>query len=156
MTDVTTIAITAPTIPDQSRIAALSADAVPVGAMAGNFSRETPEFAELLFASDEPATNDKEDHLTEPFPVRWWVAKKTTLISQATQEETAAVRLVLISPDLKTMAFSSGGAVDSWDLIRAIYGDGPYETPLQIIVHPVRTRAGRTMIRLRPSKKGGN
>ena len=152
MTDVKTLALTTPALDDSTRLTRLGADEVPVGSMAGNFGRENPDFATLLFAVEEPGTKDKEDHLAAPFEVQYWAAKKTELVSQATQEMTSSVRLVLISPTMETLAFNSTGAVESWDLVRAIHGDGPYSPPLKVLVHPVKTRTGRTLLRLRLAK----
>jgi hypothetical protein len=152
MAEPRTFALTAPGLSDDTRLTRLGADEVPMGSMAGNFGRENPDFATLLFAVEEPGTKDKEDHLAEPFAVRYWCAKKTELVAQATQELTASVRLVLISPDMETLAFNSTGAIESWDLVRAIHGDGPYDPPVKVLVHPVKTRTGRTMIRLRLAK----
>lgn len=149
MSDVQNFAIAIPSISDSARLSQMAADSVPVGTMAGNFSAADPNFATLLFAVDEPATEDKADHMTTPFLVRHWAAKKTELISERSGEATTAIRLVLVSPEGKTLAFTSAGAVDSWDLVRAVKGEGPYNPPLGVTVHPVTTRSGRTMLRLR-------
>jgi hypothetical protein len=149
MTQQTTFALAIPSVSDSARLSQLSADSVPVGSMAGNFNSQSPEFAALLFAVDEPATEDKADYMTKPFPVKWWAAKKTELVAERSGEVTAAVRVVLVSADLKTLAFTSAGIVDSLDLIRAVKGEGPYDPAVGVTVHPVSTRSGRQMLRLR-------
>jgi hypothetical protein len=57
--------------------------------------------------------------------------------------------VVLVSADFKTLAFTSAGIVDSLDLIRAVKGEGPYDPAVGVTVHPVSTRSGRQMLRLR-------
>ncbi len=136
---------------DKTKLSSLFEDNVPAGFECANFNRETPGFARLIFSCDEPATNDKADHLSEPFDVVYWHAKRIDLPNDKTGDLEPAVRLTLIGPEGETLSLVSSGAIDSMDRVRQIFGDGPYNPPLPLLVAPIQTKTKRTLVRLRPA-----
>lgn len=133
----------------------LADDSVAVGAYVLNFDPATPLGAELLFLSEEKGTRSFDQHLEHPFPLSHWIAKKIELADNETGEVQKMIRLVLISPEKETLDFVSIGAVASLDLIRTLYGDGPFDPPLPLIVKLEKTRSGFNLLRLRPAAGPG-
>lgn len=152
---------TNPTNPGTS-IATLRSIGVPVTHLAKDgvadeyrlcsFGPGDDDFEDLLFGSEEEATKTPEQFLDVPFPVKHWSAKPITLKSDDTGEMFRAVRLVLISPDGDTVSFASQGALKSWDLVRTVRGDGPYDPPLKIAMSKVNLGGKKFTWRLRPVK----
>lgn len=142
--------------PDSGAAAGLLNEQVPVGTCVMNFSPSDQGIGDVLFALEERASREPLQHVAEPFRVRWWSAKKIELADDQTGEVVSHVRLALASPDGDTLSFVSVGAVVSWDLIRAVHGDGPYDPALPVLVKPEKTRGGFTTYRLRPAPQQSN
>jgi hypothetical protein len=132
-------------------IARLFDPELPAGSRTMNFDPGTQDGEALLELTEDPTTREPSQHGTLPFMVQWWCAKAVDLPSIETGEIKRAIRLTLISDDFDTLAFTSIGAVQSWDLIRLGRGDGPYDPAMPIWVRNVRTQHGRTMYQLRRS-----
>lgn len=130
----------------------LSREGVPDEYRLCSFGPENDDFEDLLFSTEEDATKTPEQFLDVPFPVKHWSAKPITLKSEDTGIDFRAVRLVLISPDSDTISFASIGALKSWDLVRTVRGDGPYDPPLRIAVSKVNLGGKKFTWRLRPAK----
>ncbi|HET6917663.1 MAG TPA: hypothetical protein VFH56_16370 [Acidimicrobiales bacterium] len=104
-------------------------------------------FALVLKAQNQPTVPTESVEQT-PFPVRYYYAHQVELANQRTGEVEERTRLVLISPELETCSFVSGGILDSLDLLRRFKGDGPYDPPLCVLAARQKTRGGNTMLRL--------
>lgn len=130
----------------------LSREGVPDEYRLCSFGPEDPDFEDLLFGSEEEATKTPEQFMDHPFEVRHWAAKPITLKSDDTGEMFRAVRLVLINPDGDTISFASQGALRSWDLVRTVRGEGPFDPPLKIAVSKVSLGGKKFTWRLRPVK----
>jgi hypothetical protein len=116
------------------------------------FDQAHPKFAEWLFISEETATRDPDQFTQAPFNLVSWVAKAVELPDQETGETIRAVRLVLIDDHGDTVSFASIGAVASLDLLRTLWGDGPFDPPRPVLFKREKTRLGRQLWRIRPSK----
>jgi hypothetical protein len=132
-------------------IARLFDPELPAGSRTMNFDPATQDGESLLELTEDPTTREPTQHVSHPFRVVWWLAKAVDLPSPETGEIKRAIRLTLISEEFDTLAFTSIGATQSWDLIRLGRGDGPYDPPMAIWVRAVKTSHGRTMYQLRRS-----
>lgn len=130
----------------------LASAAVPVGTRILPFGPDHPKFAEWLFASEETATRDPDQFTQAPFNLVAWVAKAVELPDQETGETIRAARLVLIDDHGETVSFASIGAVSSLDLLRHLWGDGPYDPARPVLFKREKTRLGRQLWRIRPAK----
>lgn len=130
--------------------ASLSKPDTPLGARVQNFGGEHPKFAEWLFLAEESGSKEPEQFYDVPFLLVAWVAKKVELTDPDTSEPFSAVRLTLIDTMGETLSFCSVGAVSSLDLIRAVYGDGPWPEGLPIVCRREKTRNGYQIWRLKP------
>ncbi len=130
----------------------LASAAVPVGTRILPFGPDHPKFAEWLFASEETATRDPDQFTQAPFNLVAWVAKAVELPDQETGETIRAARLVLIDDHGETVSFASIGAVSSLDLLRHLWGDGPYDPARPVVFKREKTRLGRQLWRIRPHK----
>jgi hypothetical protein len=83
-----------------------------------------------------------------PFPIRWWYAHIVEPVDPSTGEVQRCIRVVLMSPEGQTTSFTSGGVIDSLDMIRRSLGDGPYDPPLWVRLVRIKTRHKRTIFRL--------
>jgi hypothetical protein len=137
----------------KNAVGTLAAPTVPVGFETANFGPDTPGFQKMIFQVDEPATQDRADHVAEPFGIRYWHAKKVELANERTGELEAAIRLTFLDAAGRTLSFVSWGVVDSFDRLRQIHGDGPYDPPLRVLVASLTTKTKRTMVRLRPAEE---
>lgn len=115
---------------------------------ASNLDLHGLEGVKMLTKLHGKADVGSDDIGNDTFPTKWFYAHLVELREQATGEVHDSIRLVLISPDKKTLSFVSNGAVDSLDLIRSCMGDGPYDPPLPIKVVRQKTRGGSTVLRL--------
>ena len=104
-------------------------------------------FALVLKAQNQPTIPGESLEQT-PFPVKYYYAHQVELTNQRTGEVEERTRLVLISPELETCSFVSGGVLDSLDLLRRFKGDGPYDPALRVMAARQKTRGGNVMIRL--------
>lgn len=130
----------------------LGSATVPVGTRVMPFDQTHPKFAEWLFASEETATRDPDQFTQAPFNLVSWVAKAVELPDQETGETIRAARLVLIDDHGDTVSFASIGAVASLDLLRTLWGDGPFDPPRPVLFKREKTRLGRQLWRIRPAK----
>lgn len=120
----------------------LNSDAAPVGARVMNFDQSHPKFAEWLFVAEETATKEPEQFYEQPFRLVAWIAKKVELPDPDTGKTFTLPRVTLIDQDGETLSFCSVGVVSSLDLIRAVYGDGPWPDGLPVVCRREKTRAG--------------
>lgn len=135
-------------------IEGLTRDDTPIGSRVMNFGPETPDWARLMFASEDQPTKSADQFRDVPFNLKYWAAKAVELESPETKETYRAVRLILIDPEGETISFASVGANTSLDVIRSVYGDGPYDPPIPVLCREEKTRSGRRVWRIRP-KFGG-
>lgn len=84
----------------------------------------------------------------EPFAFSHFYAHVVYPMDAATGEVQRCVRVVLMSPGGQTTSFTSGGVIDSLDMIRRSLGDGPYDPPLMVKLARIKTRHKRTIFRL--------
>lgn len=103
-----------------------------------------------VFAADNPGSREWTQHLTEPFSLVNWIARRIELTDDETGESSPAIRIVLLDDHGDTMTFVSVGIGASLDLIRTLRGDGPYDPPIPVVVLPVKTRRGHQTLKLRP------
>lgn len=128
----------------------LMSSEMPDGHMMTNIAPDDPDFEDVLFSTEEPATREWTQHTVKPFHVQWWFAKKITIEDEKTGEPQPTVRVTLISPELETLSFASLGVAASLDLLRSTRGDGPYDPALPVVFSEVKTRKGWKMVRMRP------
>lgn len=122
---------------------------VPDGALLFGFDATDPANEMLVFAANDDATREPNQHYQTPFMLYTWAVKHIIL---AADEKTAGgphARLVLMDKDGETLSFVSQGALSSFDLIRTMRGDGPYDPPLPILVGESKTRHGFRVFKLR-------
>lgn len=124
-------------------------ETVPDCAVLFGFDPAKPEYEPWVFAADDSATREPDQHRTEPFYLVSWAAKKVMIAQPDGAAPTAGVRVTLIDPDGETLAFVSMGVALSLDTIRTLRGDGPYEPPIPITVTETKTRMGRRLWKLR-------
>lgn len=122
---------------------------VAVGAMFFNFDPTTPDSKALLDAADEDPTREGNQHESEPFAMRYWMMERIQMADREPDDDRASVRLVLISPEMETLAFVSSGALKSLDRIRLQYGDGPYDPAIPVTVVEKKIGGGRRIVKLR-------
>lgn len=120
----------------------LLANNVQDGSYLFSFDPSDPESEPLFMLCEDEASREWTQHITEPFLVQHWAAKRVPLAERDGDSASIGVRLVLIDPQGETLAFVSKGALQSWDIIRQLRGDGPYNPPIRIIVKQIGTRAG--------------
>lgn len=131
-------------------IASLLDDSVRDNSLLLGFDPKTPHGEALLFSMESDATEQPGDYSKDPFPVYSWGAKRVPLYDDMAREYVPVVRVVLMSRDGKTLAFTSDGIVASLDMIRALRGDGPWEPALNVVVREVKTRRGYRLYKLQP------
>lgn len=112
-----------------------------------NIKGEGMERAALITQSLSVPSHDLDSLNGEVFRAQYYLANVVDFISE-TGEIVPLPRIVLISPDGETLAFTSEGALRSFDLIRQLLGDGPWAPPLPISAVPIKTRRGYRTFRL--------
>lgn len=103
--------------------------------------------AELITQALAGESFDLDSLAGQVFPCRYYLARQVEFVSEA-GEAIPLPRIVLVSPDGATVAFTSDGALQSFDLIRQLCGDGPWDPPLPISAVPIRTRRNYRTFRL--------
>jgi hypothetical protein len=130
-------------------VAALVRGDVPVGAMLYGFDPSDPLNESMVLACDDRVTREWTQHVSEPFLLHAWAAKKVLLKEREDRPEREAVKIWLIDPEGDTLSFTSEGVLGSLDMIRALRGDGPFDPPIKTTVVPIKTDETRTMFKLR-------
>lgn len=130
-------------------VAALVREEVPIGAMLYGFDPSDPTNEADVLACDDQVTREWTQHVSEPFLLHKWAAKKVLLKERSDRPEREAIKIWLIDPQGDTLSFTSDGVIGSLDMIRALKGDGPYDPPLKTTVVPIKTDETRTMFKLR-------
>lgn len=120
----------------------------PVGGRILSFDPQGEGGAELLMLTEQQTDMVPEQLLNYPFEIQHWCAKAIELVNQTNGKTDRAVRVTLISPSKSTVAFTSRGVVESMDVLRLLYGDGPYQPPIKVWVNSVKTRSGWKMSQL--------
>lgn len=72
-----------------------------------------------------------------------WIGELRKFHDDETGEDRDAVSVTMIDPDGRTARFGSEAVTRALDVIRTLYGNGPYEPPLFIRVEPYRTKNSR-------------
>jgi len=134
---------------------ALYATDVPMGSYLFGFDQTTDEGRKWIFSCEGESTKDPISHLEHPFLLRAWAAKKVMVNPQDGGDPITQVRVTLIDPDGDTMSFVSNGVLGSLDLLRTIYGDGPYNPPLALVTERIKTRGPGHVWKLRPADTVG-
>jgi hypothetical protein len=134
-------------------ISRLANEDVQEGTRLMNIQPTDPDATDVLFAAEETGTKDALQCIAVPFSIRWWVAKAVDMPDMATGEMRRCIRLALVSPDLDTLILTSVGAVASLDLIRTLFGDGPYDPAVKVLVKPEKTKRGFNVYRLRLAER---
>lgn len=129
-------------------LTSLLGESVPVDTRLMSFDPVTPEGAKLLMSSENPTEKTPDQFYERPFNVQNWVAKAVDLPNMNTGKIDRAVRLTLIDDKGQCLPFSSIGAIQSMDIFRMQYGDGPYVPPIPVWVKQFKTRNKRSMYRL--------
>ena len=127
----------------------MTADDVPIGTWLFGFDITDPELQERVYLANRDATREWSQHTTEPFLLWGWAAKKVLLPANDDRGETVAVRIVLIDDAGDTMSFTSRGACESLDLIRAMEGDGPYKPAIPVTIAHKSLDGGRQWLEIR-------
>lgn len=96
----------------------------------------------ILRASTGQADLKAEDIMADPFPMQHLLAQKVQILEERTGELVTMDRVVLISPDGKTVSFVSAGIMNCLKYIMGLYGRPPYQVPLWVRTRLVTTRKG--------------
>ena len=131
-------------------ISSLLDDSVRDNSYLLGFPVDTPEGKAMLFAMESDGTEKVEDYRDKPFPLIAWGCKRVPLYDDQSREYVPVIRTVLIGTGGITLAVVSDGIAASLDLIRALYGDGPFQPALSVIIKEARTRRGHRLYKLIP------
>jgi hypothetical protein len=131
-------------------VAGMMSNDIGQGSYMTSFIEADPEYMQLMFLSDDNATYTFEDFLTKPFHLVNWAVKKIAMPHPETGEMLPACRTVLINEMNETLGFVSQGVLLSLDMIRIMFGDGPYKPALPIICKQIRTGRGFHVIKIQP------
>lgn len=113
-----------------------------VPAIGYNFDPRTPIGAKILLGSQgEPdlVPDAIGDGIVE---IAYWLVKRVVRTDEQTGEVKISARTTLVGPDGVTFGCESSGVIESLDLIRQIYGDGPYDPPIRCKLASSKTRHG--------------
>lgn len=111
--------------------------------LALNFDPRSPLGAKILLGAQGVADETPETIGEKPFPLAYWLVKRVLRTDEATGEIKASARTTLVTADGVRFACESLGVLESLDLIRQIYGDGPYDPPIRVRVERSKTGQGR-------------
>lgn len=125
----------------------LAEDRTKRNVISTNFGNVGPRAAAFITQALANQALDLEGVGSNVFPTRYYLAHVTEYIDDD-GEMIPMVRVVLIGPQMETLAFVSEGAIRSLDLIRSLCGDGPWNPPLPLSVVQVKTRRNRKTYRL--------
>lgn len=107
--------------------------------IATNFGEVGPAAAAFITQALAREAKSLDEMGSEVFLTQYYLAHVADLVDER-GEVLYLPRVVLIGPELETLAFLSEGAIRSLDLIRSLCGQGPWRPPLPISVVPVTTR----------------
>lgn len=128
-------------------------DSVRPGTMLMNFAPTDEGAVGLLFLSEKPVDESIADMAGQEILLSHWVIKKLTIPDREEGKMIDVVQTILITPERRTHGAMSVGLLRAIDLLRAIYGDRPYDPPIAItIVESDVGRAGK-MLFFVPSTK---
>jgi len=74
--------------------------------------------------------------------IAYWLVKQVVRTDEQTGEVKISARTTLIGPDGVSFGCESSGVIESLDLIRQVYGDGPYDPPIRCKLASSKTRHG--------------
>lgn len=125
----------------------LKSESVDMGSLITNFAGAGPKAAEFLTQALAKDSHDIRMMGSKTFPTKYYLAHVAEFVAED-GEIIPMPRVVLIAPDGQTLSFVSEGGIRSFDLIRSLCGNGPWDPPLQISVVPRKTRRGFYTYRL--------
>lgn len=82
------------------------------------------------------------DAIGKEIDVRYWLVHPTEKVDDHTGEVTPAERLILSDGNGLVISTSSGVALQAWNLIAGMLGDGPYDPPMRVALREGRARSG--------------
>lgn len=112
-----------------------------------SLDKSKPEDKAMILRAARGVDMRAEDLGKEAFSIVHILAQRVS-IAQKDGTFNDAVRVVLISPEKKTLGFVSEGIRKDLGLIMQLYGKPPYSPPIKVKVVPVRTRQGFRMYSL--------
>lgn len=114
-----------------------------------NLKEEGRALVRMTTLCSAPPTVFREAFVSNPFCMVAFYAHAVPMQSDATGEEVRQVRIVLLDADNNTLAFVSGGVLNSLSQIIAGCGVGPWhDDPLYVTVSSTKTGKGRSILRL--------
>lgn len=82
--------------------------------------------------------------------LRYWYAHRITLQGKTPGELVDCDRVAMIDKSQVVYAFVSSGVIDAIDMIRSIFGDGPYDDAVKFRIRAVLTRKGNRTYTIDP------
>lgn len=107
---------------------------------ATNLNPETDEEKSTLVACQMKADQVMETVLNTWIQVKHWFAHKVELKDTESGELREATRLVLMSPEGTTTSTVSGPFANGWRFVLQVYGNGPYDPPIEVKPYKVPGR----------------
>lgn len=116
-----------------------------------NFKGNPQQTFEFLAKVQGGNSHKMTDESGASIDVRYWFAHKVELESKATGELTEVVRVALVDGGGEAWTAVSDGIVNGVDMLRQVFGDGPYTGQVVIKVQKVRTNSGMTTYNIVPA-----
>lgn len=116
-----------------------------------NFKGDPQKTFEFLAKVQGGNSHKMTDESGSSIDVRYWFAHKVELESKATGELTEVIRVALVDGVGEAWTAVSDGIVNGIDMLRQVFGDGPYTGQVVIKVQKVRTNSGMTTYNIVPA-----
>jgi hypothetical protein len=138
----------APVVEARGRL--IPADGTPVGGCPTNLDLTTEDGRRALLAALGEGDVQVADLHGDPFPTSHYLVTPGESVDPETGEVSNYPRLVLISPEGKTLVTTSTVVPHRMAAVLDLWGPGPWEPPLPLVVIERRARrTGRTYHELR-------
>lgn len=138
----------APPVPEESNgevklLMLMLADNYDGPKMLSSVDIKTRAGKRMFLNSQSPPSFQPDQLRGKVFRLVHWIGEPRIFHDETTGEDRLAVSITLIDPDGRTARFGSEAVTRALDVVRTLYGNGPYEPPLYIRVEPYRTKNQR-------------
>ena len=131
----------APIPPDA---ASLPEIAKGTGAIRHNFDGDAQQQWRLSALCTNGQSMNFDDLADGEFAIRYWYVHNYELDKPETNSTVTVARVVFLSPDFRSVQFSSAGILDGLRQLVEFMGEGPYDPPLLSKVRSIKTKGGST------------
>lgn len=104
-----------------------------------------------LMALATGGTALKFEDMKFPFDLKYWYASRVDMVAQQGGEILSKVRVALIDKNNVVVSFVSDGMVKELDVLRSMFGEGPYLEPMPLQVTKIITRKGNPTYSMGPA-----